>query len=207
MGRNRCTRARRGTRRRRARRRVRRRLRAAAAGRQAAARVRNLRGALRLLARASEGRHEAHVGDRPPLGRPLATRGQHPSRDVHRGAGISGQGPRRRPDAGLRGRLSGALAGANRARASELRSLGPLRAAGISAHPARALHARVHQPAGNRLSDKRLRPVDPAHLHRQRAQQRLLIRGTATPSASGTATSSCRTRNTCCRPTSRAGRR
>ena len=92
---------------------LRRRLRAAAASRQAAARVRDLRGALRLLARAGQGRHEAHARDGAALGRSLAAGRQHAPRGLHRGPGLSGQGPRRRPDARVRGGLSRS-AGASR---------------------------------------------------------------------------------------------
>ena len=62
---------------------------------QAAARIRDFRGALRLSARAGQRRHEAHAGQRSALGRSLATCRQHPSRDLHRWPGLHRQGPRR----------------------------------------------------------------------------------------------------------------
>ncbi len=84
-----------------------------------------------------------------------------------------------------------------------------LRAARDAALPARALHARVHQPARESLPDQRFRPVDPPRAASARSTATSTARtpGTATRSGSGTATSSSRTPSTCCPPTSRAGRR
>ncbi len=95
------------------------------------------------------------------LGRALGPRATRTSRRSSTAGRLQGQGSRRRADARVREGLQGALAPADRGRPGELRPARPLRAARPAALPARAVHARVHQPAERVVPDQRLRAVDP----------------------------------------------
>ena len=210
MGRYRRIRARPFTRRSRARRSFRRRLRPAAASRQAAARVRN---APRSITPTCSSRRRAARSTRWRRCRAGTVFGSRPatriSRCSSRAKGFQGKVRDGVLTPGLRRGLSRALARADRARPGQLRPPRPLRAARVSAHPARAVHARVHQPPRGLVPDQRLRAVDPPHLHRQGAQQRLrhalVVR--RHDRLLGRQQARLATRSTCCPPTSRAGRR
>ena len=122
---------------------------------------------------AGQGRHEAHARVRAALGRPVGDRRQHPHEHLHRPAGVHRQGPAGRADPALRGGVSRALAAAAGARRGPVQSPHPLRAARVSTVAARAVLARVPQPAAPVVPDQRLRPGDPARLHRPGAQERV----------------------------------
>ena len=123
--------------------------------------------------------------------------------------GFAGKVRAGRADAALRSGLQGALAAAAGAGRGPVRSSDALRAARVSAVAARAVLARVHQSAARVVPDQRFRAGDPPRLHRPGAQERvrhaLLVR--RHDRVLGRRASSSRTRSTCCRPTSRAGRR
>ncbi len=153
---------------------VRRRLRPAAQDGAAAEAIRDVRRALQVPARAGARRHEAHARHRAALGRPLEHGRQQSHGSVHRRPRTARrQGSRRRPDARVRESLQGTLAPADRGRRSALRPARALRAARNAALPARAVLARVHQPAERVVPHQRLRPVDSPRADRQAAQQPL----------------------------------
>ena len=133
--------------------------------------IRNLRGALRVPARAGEGRHEAHARDGAALGRPVEHGRQHAHGRVHRGPGLQGGKVRE-------GVLTPEYEKAYKERWRQQTEKGEVHydrlahcePPGYAALPARAVHARVHQSAERVVSDQRLRPVDTPRAYRQGAR-------------------------------------